>query len=90
LNESAHDKDQLHADIALQWGEIKHPTVDQLVKMTLTSADIHGWEKDLKDAFNLLNYNPEFCKWFAFPLNDDVVVIHLAGLLGWIGTFRFK
>jgi hypothetical protein len=91
LNGCAHDKDQLREMIALKWGEIKHPTVDQLVKMVLTAADIHGWEnlmlwkKDLKGAFNLLNYNPDFCKWFAFPLTDDVVVIHLAGLFGWIG-----
>jgi hypothetical protein len=91
LNGSAPDKDQLRAAIALKWGEIKHPTVDQLVKMVLTSADIHGWDniilwkKDLKGAFNLLNYNPDYCKWFAFPLTDNIVVIHLAGLFGWIG-----
>jgi len=91
LNGSAHDKDELRAAIALKWGEIKHPTVDLLVKMVLTAADIHGWDniilwkKDLKGAFNLLNYNPDFCKWFAFPLTGDIVVIHLAGLFGWIG-----
>ena len=45
LNGSAHDKDQLRAAIALKWGEIKHPTVDQLLKMVLTAADIHGWDK---------------------------------------------
>ena len=45
----------------------------------------HLWKKDLKGAFNLLNYNPDYCKWFAFPLIDDIVVIHLAGLFGWIG-----
>ena len=83
LNGSAHDKDQLRAAIALKWGDIKHPTVEKLVKMVLTAADIHGWDniilwkKDLKGAFNLLNYNPEYCKWFAFPLTGDVVVIHL-------------
>ena len=59
--------------------------------MVLTAADIHGWDhiilwkKDLKGAFNLLNYNPDYCKWFAFPLTGDIVVIHLAGLFGWIG-----
>jgi hypothetical protein len=36
LNGSAHDKDQLRTAIALKWGEIKHPTVDQLVHMVLT------------------------------------------------------
>ena len=91
LNGSAHDKDQLRTAIALKWGEIKHPTVDQLVHMALIAADIHGWDhiilwkKDLQGAFNLLNYNPDYCKWFAFPLTGDIVVIHLAGLFGWIG-----
>ena len=33
LNGSAHDKDQLRAAIALKWGEIKHPTVDQPISM---------------------------------------------------------
>jgi len=42
-------------------------------------------ERDLKGAFNLLNYNPNYCKWFAFPLTDNIVVIHLAELFGWIG-----
>ena len=42
LNGSLHDKDQLRAAIALKWGDIKHPTVDQLVKMVLTSAE-HGY-----------------------------------------------
>jgi hypothetical protein len=34
--------------------------------MVLTSADIHGWDnimlwkKDLNDAFNLLNYHPDY------------------------------
>ena len=39
LNGSAVDKDALRALISSQWGEIKHPTVDQLVLMVLTSAD---------------------------------------------------
>jgi hypothetical protein len=26
----------------------------------------------------------DYCKWFAFPLTDNIVVIHLAGLFGWI------
>ena len=91
LNGSAEDKDALRVLISSQWGEIKHPTVDQLVLMVLTSADLYGWDniilwkKDLKGAFNLLNYNPDHCRLFAFPLIDDIVVIHLAGLFGWIG-----
>ena len=91
LNGSPHEKDKLRETISQLWGPIFHPTIDMLVKMVLTSADLHGWDdiilwkKDLKGAFNLLNYNPEFCRLFAFPLIDNIVVIHLAGLFGWIG-----
>lgn len=38
LNGSAHEKDELRNQIRLHWGEIKHPTVDDLV----TSADLYG------------------------------------------------
>ena len=40
LNGSLHDKDDLREIIRQQWGDIKHPTVDELVKMVLTSADM--------------------------------------------------
>lgn len=91
LNGTAASKSALRLLISSTWGDIKHPTVDQLVLMVLTAADIHGWpnlilwKKDLKGAFNLLNYNPEYCRLFTFPLSDDVTMIHLAGLFGWIG-----
>lgn len=54
--------------------------------MVLTAADIHGWQnlilwkKDLKGAFNLLNYNPEYCRLFTFPLSDDVTMIRIVWL----------
>lgn len=59
LNGSSHDKDKLRESISQLWGPILHQTVDMLVKMVL------------KGAFNLLNYNPDFCRLFAFPLIDD-------------------
>jgi len=77
--------------IATTWGEIRHPSIVQLVLMILHAADTHGWKemvlwkKDLKGAFNLLNYNPAYCRLFAFPLSDDITMIHLAGLFGLIG-----
>ena len=91
LNGTPDSKDALRRDIARVWGEIKHPTVVQLVLMVLTAADVHGWaelvlwKKDLKGAFNLLNYNPDHCKLFAFPLSDGLTIVHMAGLFGWIG-----
>ena len=57
LNGSTHD-------IALQWGEIKHPTLDQFVKMVLIFI-VGTKKKGLKGASNLFNYNLDFCKWFA-------------------------
>jgi len=95
FNRTADSKDTLRAVTATQWGEIRHPTVVQLVLMVLTAADVHGWDqlilwkKDLKGAFNLFNYNPAFCKLFAFPLSDGVTIIHMAGLFGWIGMSHF-
>ena len=44
LNGSANDKNKLRDTIEQQWGVIKHPTVEMLVKMVLTSADLHGWD----------------------------------------------
>jgi hypothetical protein len=91
LNGTSDSKDTLRKVIATTWREIRHPTKVQLVLMILTAADVHGWnelilwKKDLKGAFNLLNYNPAFCKLFAFPLSDDVTMIHMAGIFGWIG-----
>ena len=91
LNGTPQSKDALRDLIAATWGEIRHPTIVQLVLMVLHAADTHGWtalvlwKKDLKGAFNLLNYNPAYCRLFAFQLTDDVTMIHLAGLFGWIG-----
>ena len=72
LNDSAHDKNQLRDAIKLQWGQIRHPNVDLLVRMVLTADDKNGWDniilwkKDLKGAYNLLNYNLDYCKLFTF------------------------
>ena len=91
LNGTANSKASLRNQISCKWGEIRHPTISQLIDMVLIAADNHGWEalvlwkKDLKGAFNLINYNPAFCRLFAFPLSDGLTMIHLAGLFGWIG-----
>ena len=44
LNGTPSSKPALRSLTAATWGEIKHPTVDQLVLMVLTAADIHGWQ----------------------------------------------
>ena len=42
LNGTSDSKDTLRRNIADAWGEIKHPTVIQLVLMVLTAADVLG------------------------------------------------
>jgi len=86
LNGTANSKDALRTLISATWGEIKHPTIVQLVQMVLSASDTHGWDalilwkKDLKGAFNLLNYNPAYCRLFAFPLSNKITMRHLAEL----------
>jgi hypothetical protein len=58
LNGSAHDKDALRDTIKAQWGEIKHPTVDQLVLMVLTLGQYRAMEKRLKRSFQASQLQP--------------------------------
>ena len=59
LNGSVREKDKLRDTIEQQWGAIRN---------SVKTADLHGWDniilwkKDLKGAFNLLNYNPDYCQ----------------------------
>ena len=54
LNGTAASKETLRAVIATQWGEIRHPTVVQLVLMVLTAADVHGWDQLILSTFSII------------------------------------
>lgn len=79
------------------YGRIVHPTLGDLMRMITAMAHDHGWDNitlwkmDLQGAFNLLWFNPDDVALLAFPLVDELVVIHLVGLFGWAGMpFAFQ
>ena len=87
----------LTQDCISLYGPIKLPTIQELLLMVLQVADEHGWESiclwkmDLQGAFNLLWINPDDTPLLAFPLTNDLVVIHLVGIFGWLGMpFAFN
>ena len=85
------DKEELRQRVNQYWGEIFHPTLDQLIRMILRMAMQHSWDsltmwkKDLNAAFNLLWYRPEDVSLLGFPLANGLVVFHLGGMFGWLG-----
>jgi hypothetical protein len=74
-----------------KWGDIKHPTLAMVANMILDAAEKVGWDNivlwkmDLKGAFNLLWFRACCTQLLAFPLTNDLVAIHLAGIFGWVG-----
>ena len=84
-------RDALRAEIEQKWGPIQHPTLPELMSMILSAADEFGWDdlilwkKDLQGAFNLLWFRPADVPHLAFLLTGSLVVLHLAGMFGWVG-----
>lgn len=79
------------------YGPIRLPTIHDLMHLVLDMADRHGWacitlwKMDLQGAFNLLWFNPHHVPLMAFPLTDELVVINLVGVFGWLGMpFAFN
>lgn len=89
LNDGAGESQQLVTEL---WGNIVHPTLNDLAVMINTQATLHGWESiilwkmDLQGAFSLLRINPIDVPKFAFELTDNLTLIHTAGMFGWTGT----
>ena len=62
------------------WGEVIHPTLEDLVSMIVRTAQKYGWENivlwkmDLKGAFSLLRiHEADVCK-LAFELTDGITL----------------
>ena len=76
------------------YGDIKHPTIDEIVVMVLEFVDETGcsmddvilFKADLSKAFTLLSFQPESVHLLACELTDDLVMIYHSGLFGWTGT----
>jgi hypothetical protein len=76
------------------YGDIKHPTIDEIVVMVLDFVDETGcsmddvilFKADLSKAFTLLSFQPESVHLLACELTDDLVMIYHSGLFGRTGT----
>lgn len=91
--------DQTAAAAISYYGEIRHPTIDDIAVMiydfwieakqrdpTLRWKSMRIWKMDLKGAYTLLSFRPEDVGLFAMLLTEDVVYFQLAGIFGWSGT----
>lgn len=82
------------------YGAIRHPSIDDIVRMILDYAaqceqeygakfkwdDLILWKGDLKGAFTLLSFSAEGIRYLACELTDDLVLVYHTGLFGWTGT----
>jgi len=76
------------------YGEINHPTINDIVIMILDYIDKTGYaledlvlfKADLAKAFTLLSFRPENVHLLACELTDDLVMVYHSGLFGWTGT----
>jgi hypothetical protein len=70
------------------WGEINHPTLEDLVNMILEVISVYGqeniclWKQDLANAFGLLDVDPDSAHLLANSLKGDLTYIYLVGFFG--------
>ena len=77
------------ADLTKQrWGEILHPTIDDIVLMVvglvrdspeLSMEDVDMWKTDLRGAYTLMPFKASSCMKFAIELVNGVTIIFCAG-----------
>jgi hypothetical protein len=78
--------------IKAEYGEIIHPTLHDIVSMILEMTDQYGWDKiilwkhNLTDAFMLLDIVPESAQLLANKLTENMTLIYMVGMFGWVGT----
>ena len=81
--------------VASYYGEIRHPTIEDIVKMILKLwaraqerdpetrwEDLRLWKMDLKGAYTLLSYRPEDAGLFGMELTGDLIYLQIAGIFG--------
>jgi hypothetical protein len=97
---SAINSDEAREALKRIYGDIVHPTIDQIVQMILdfetkmkselkdeyNSDEIYLWKADLAKAFTLLNFKASNVPLLACPLTDGLTLIYHTGLFGWTGT----
>jgi len=71
-----------------EYGEIKHPTIDDVIRMILRMAKKYGgdniimWKMDVRGAFTLLDFDPEVVRLLAYEVTGDATFIPIAGVFG--------
>ena len=94
------NSEQARMKLEEMYGEINHPTLEDLMGMVNGYADtmrqqmgdefkwedLQLWKGDLRKAFTLLNVRPDGVKLFACELTDNLVLFYHTGLFGWTGT----
>ena len=61
-------------------------TAEKLRDPTLQRTELRMWNMDLKGAYTLLSFRPEYVCFFSMSLTDDLVYLQIAGIFGWSGT----
>jgi hypothetical protein len=70
------------------YGELKHPTIEDFVRMFLRVVDIYGWENtsisrmDLKNAFGLLTVKASQSRLLMSELTDSLTAVACDGIFG--------
>jgi hypothetical protein len=91
--------DATAAAAAAYYGEIKHPTIDDIAvivhdfwravkeqNLLVRWEDMRIWKMDLRGAYTLHSFRPEDVGLFAMLLSDDLVYLQMVGIFGWSGT----
>jgi len=83
--------DEVKILTAQRWGQIIHPTIEDIARMILAAESRYGreslvvWKMDLSGAYTLLNIMTRCVRLLGFVLDSGDVFIYLAGIFGWTG-----
>lgn len=94
------NSDEIKTKLHQIYGEISHPSIRDIVQMVLAyseqcrdtcgtlykESELVLWKSDLKGAFTLLSFRPEYVRYLGCALTDDLVLLYHCGLFGWTGT----
>ena len=89
---TADQKREVRDKIVERWGDIKLPTLLDIVHDILRMVDQHGWDdislfkKDIAAAFHRLLFHPDCVTLTAFAIDEWNTILHLVANFGWTGT----
>lgn len=73
-----------------RYGDLKHPTIVQIVQMICDVADRLGgleyvflWKEDVAKAFEQCDFVPSCCHLLSVRVGEDLDMVYLQGMFGW-------